>query len=297
MKALCISIKNAGLWKYPMWSKDCVYDSNGKTIRKKFPYYEVPIGHLGVQQVANLLRVLCGQRPVPSLRKCNYTGDPLYEELAKKSRANIHSIYNDKGYIEEVVYTHKSNQFPQQTAKRNYILDNHNIGVIGGLIYWRRLRRIINDNSLFQEIITTIQNLSKVNNVQESFHAQTAIEFLNKHKTKPIVIELCKNLKKNHHTSLSNIILNEHIDAISIHQGYHGINSYLSCGSVEKIQRLDASLYVPVTNEQLKLFSNGTGAASFLEGGFVAIESIEEWSPLIEIQSKPVVEGVLIKCT
>ena len=47
---------------------------------------------------------------------------------------------------------------------------------------------------------------------------------------------------------------------------------------VEFISRIDGTIYVPVTEDDLKSVTNGPGAATFLEGGVVFVKDVRDMS-------------------
>jgi hypothetical protein len=161
MKALVIRIRDAGIFKNPRisGSQDKVLDCDGyrsrfdRRSRTGTPYIETVAGRFNIKHVANLLRVLWGERPVPSLRKVSrhFVGDPAFEDLAKKVLVKIDSpvlpgdkAHKDKAYYpEETTTVRKSIGDSWQTATSTYILDGNPVQVRGGLLYPDRLLRFL----------------------------------------------------------------------------------------------------------------------------------------------------------
>jgi hypothetical protein len=93
-----------------------------------------------------------------------------------------------------------------------------------------------------------------------------------------------------------NIIMNQGTDSFTIGcETSKPLNALMVCAGVEQINKFDCEISVPVSDEELKNFSKGTGVATFLEGGVACIDHIENWSGLIDLQTEPTVEGEL--CT
>jgi len=304
MKAIVIKIRDIGSFRDPRISKsqDKVMDENGKTSRfnkrskDSTPYIKVPGGKLDVRHVANLLRVLWGERPVPSIRKVNklFVGDPYFNDLARKARVKITSILlppdkvHEKCYYpEETTTIRKSIGDSWQTATIPYILDGSPVQVKGGILCADRLRRMLGDD-LYKNFNTLVSKYGGATTIKKG------IELLNVNKKKPDVVSFCDKCQVNKRISLSNMILNKGANSITIHASpSNPLNLLMASGTVEIIQKFDATLYVPVTNEDLKRIDNAPGIATYLEGGFATIIDIEDWSEIIESQTEATIEGEL----
>jgi hypothetical protein len=308
MKALVIKIRDAGLFKTPSisGSQDKMVDVTGKTTRFNkrdktvTPYLKVPAGQLSYQHVANLLRVLWGQRPVPSLRKVHdaFTGDPYFEELAKKVLVKIETpiLPSGKGkghdlpyYPEETTTIRKSVGDSWQTMTRPYLLDGSYVQIKGGLLYPDRVLRYLG-SALYDQFTILVKNFGEVRTVQE------AMELLNANKTDSRVVAFCRACVEGKRTSFSNIILNVKAESITMHTytSKCPLNTLMAMGTIETLEKFSATLYVPVTEEDLIKINESTGVATFLEGGFVNIEGVEDWSPeIFELSTKHTTEGKL----
>jgi hypothetical protein len=307
MKALVIRIRDAGVFRDPRisGSQDKTMSINGKTTRFNkrdktcVPFIKVSAGQLCYKHVANLLRVLWGERPVPTLRKVYnvFKGDPYFEDLAKKVRVNIESPifppdkgHKDSFYPDEATTVRKSVGDSWQVATRSYFLDGKYVQVKGGLLYPDRLRRYLGDD-LYGQFNALVADFGFENSTQKS------IELLNEHKTDVRVVTFCRACKVGGRTSLSNIILNEGSDSITMHtfSSKYPLNALMALqGRPEIIEKFNATLYVPVTEEDLSRINESTGIATFLEGGYAFIESCDEdWSELLELGKELTVEGDL----
>lgn len=284
MKVLIIKIKDAGIFNDPSKSKtkDKVLDFDGK--RERTDYKDVPTGTFFYKNVANLLRVLFGERPVPTFRKVNsiFIGDAYYEELAKKCRVKIDTaIYDtdkvhDKPYYGEECFTaRKSIKDSWQKTSYNYTLDNKDIQIGGGLLYHDRLRRYLG-NELYNEYSILVKSFGDVDTIQQG------IELLNKNKSNVEVLEFCNKCLDEKRKSLYNVIQNEGANSIHFHtySPNYPLDSLLICGGIEKIKKVSGTLYVPVTDEDIEKVKNSTGVASFLEGGIATVEEISDWNDM-----------------
>jgi hypothetical protein len=304
MKALVIKIRDAGVFKAPSisGSQDKVLDIDGyvsrfdKRKRACVPHLKVPAGQICSKHVANLLRVLFGERPVPTLRKVHkfFKGDVYFEELARKVRVKIESPvfpvnpgHKDAYYPEETATIRKSIGDSWKVETRPYFLDGKFVQIKGGLLYHDRLHRYLG-NDLYLRFINLVGIFGTYETIQE------AIELLNLNKTDSRVVSYCASCKENKRTSLSNMILNSNAASNTIHSAPSGLsilNVLMASGTIQTIEKFNATLYVPVSEEDLRKISEGTGVASFLEGGYAKVECVEDWSDLIELDTIQTVEG------
>lgn len=305
MKALIIKIRDAGVFKDPRisGSQDKSVDIDGKhnrfdkKTRTGTPYLRIPAGRLGTSQVANLLRVLWGTRPVPTLRKVydEFSGDPYFVELAKQVRVRIDSLvlpadkfHKDQPfYPEETTTIRKSIGDSWQTATRIYTLDGAPVSIKGGILYPDRLIRYIGED-LYEQFKGLVDVFGGAPTVQ------AGLELLNVHKRDERVVKFCEACVESRRAPISNIILNQKPESVSIHTSTTcPLNMLMACGTIAIIEKFDATIYVPVTDDDLKRIDEGTGVATFLEGGLVTIEGVEDWSELLEIGTETTVEGEL----
>lgn len=290
MKALIIEVKGAGFFPF--------HRPNGK-MKSVVSHYNIPPGRLAAPNVANLLRVLCGERPVPSIRECNYNGDSYFEELAGKSRAIVHSFFEEDKkypYPNETKACQKHVSEAWSPVKQTFKLNGTTHDIRGGFT-WDRIHRDIGDE-LF----------NKMNNILESLEfefsktstAKEGIEFLNNNKDKDIVKEFCEELVSNRKTSLRNVILNEEVltkkgkkahmaDAVSFHcssKACERLNGLMVGRWPDVISKIDATIVVPMDEELEMRISKGTGTATFMEGGLAIISDIQPWSNIIQNETQ-----------
>lgn len=294
MKALILEVRGAGIFPY--------HRPNGM-MKKQVSHYKIPPGRLATNQVANLLRVLCGQRPVPSLRKVEYTGDKYFDDLAEKSRALVHSFYFDDNerkapYPRETKASQKSSLQAWSPVKESIRLNGVNYPV-RGFFTWERIRREVGDE-IFEKIKETLTNLGF--EFSDVSRMRDAISFLNTKKKTKEVKNLCDLLKSNRKTSISNAILNDEIitkknnkahtaDSISIHCACKKLNGLMVGRWPESISKINATIIVPMDDELEKRISMGTGTATFMEGGLVKIVGIHHWTNIIEKETLPLMKG------
>jgi hypothetical protein len=148
-KVLVIKFKNAGIFPYSRRSSDKMYDlygiKDGKTPRSMAPVMQIPAGKFDYRHVSNVLHVLMGERPVPTIRQTLLKPDKAIQEAAKNALVVIDTPISDEGkYVyEEIINARKSVSDAYQTAKTVYHLSGQPVLIKGGLIYWRRLERLL----------------------------------------------------------------------------------------------------------------------------------------------------------
>ncbi len=294
MKALIIKIEAAGIYPDPRISRknrytsDYVYDDNGK--RKRFanteatPYLSVSPNTFSIKHVANLLRVLCGQRPVPTLRKTSIISDSFYEDVAKGAR-----VFIENDLLEESVTQIKSVMDSFNKSEASYFLNGKTVLKKGGLMYWDRIKRFLG-SYLYRDMINTLKDIR----AQQGITGPQAIETLNKEKNHPSVINFCQNCEDSSKKSMSDLIKGIK-DQSTIHCGTGSkLNLLLVGRGIEKVSKVTATIAIPVPEEIINQLNEGSGVATFLEGGFAYIEDIEDWSELLESDTVPVEEGVYV---
>jgi len=291
MKALIIKVEGAGIYKDPRISRssDFMYDDSGKTRRygrakKATPYLLVNPTTFSVKHVANLLRVFCGQRPVPTLRRTGIIGDPFYENLAKEARVSIENCL-----LEEAATQIKSVKNSWNKSEVAYFLNGKITLKKGGLMYWDRIKRFLGI-SLYEEMISTLKEIGAPSEIT----GPQAIEILNKNKDHSSVINFCQYCKSQSKQSIVDLI-DGIKDQSSVHQGTgSNLNRLLVNRGIERMSKVTATIAIPIPEEMFSKLNEGSGVATFLEGGFAYIEDIEDWSELLELDTVPVEEGVYV---
>ena len=302
MQALIINVKDAGIFGNPRRSrtKDKVLSYSGVSDRKNSPYFSTETGKFTVSHVANLLRVLFGERPVPTFRDTHdsFTGDPYFEELAKKTYIKVETpIFTRKvkdgeegHYPDEKFTVRKSVSNSWNTSTSVYFIDGEYVQVKGGLLYPDRLKRYLGQE-LFNKFVAL------VNEYGGAFSIQAGIELLNVHKKDKKVIDFCSECVEAKRSSIPNIITGSNPNSVSIQtfSSKYPLNTLMTLGAVQNIEKVSATMYIPVSEEDLKRIDNATGVATFLEGGLVTIQGVEPWSEILTIGNHTPVAGEI--CT
>jgi hypothetical protein len=289
-KAILIRFCNASLFTNRRRTSDKVVDGTERRKRDQVPQFDVPEGYIHLNHVSNLLHVLMGERPVPSLRKSMARPDPGILNAARQSRFRMEEISR-----QETKTVRKAVNDAWNTVTQFYYLNGKNVKVKGGLLYPSRLKRFLGEH-LYQQFYDLVESYSGGKKLGDDISVQQGIELLNQHSTDPEVrnfVEACKNARRK---DLVNLIGPDgNVQAISLHQGTGSkLNILLVNAGVEEVSRYSGVLFVPVEDEGLLLrLNHGTGVGTFLEGGCAFLCGVEDWSEDLVFDSKPVVDTEL----
>ncbi len=292
-KALLIKFTNAGIFPETRRSSDKMYDLDGKTKRKDAPVMQIPVRKFDWRHVSNVLHVLMGERPAPTIRKTLLKPDLLIQEAAKKARVIIDTPYNERGYEGvEMMTARKTVKDAWQTAKISYFLGGTPVQIKGGLLYWARLERLLGE-ALLNDFINAVQNITGEKNVPHNTSAHRAIELLHDNYSLPHVQLFCQKCVKAMRTALVNIIdPKANKESITFHTGVGSkLNIHMVNSGPENIIKISGTIFVPMDEGLLSRLSKGCGTATILEGGLAYIEGIEEWSENLIFDAEPVIEA------
>lgn len=270
MKCVIIEFKNAGIFN-PVFSKDKVFDLNGMSDRRSFARIEVPVGTLSKRHISNLLHVLQGERPSPSLRSSHIKPIPEISKLASKVRIRLRCVLNSKArYIGEVKSVRKciTNAWP--TAKHNIVLGGKKQEMQGGLLTWERLHVFLGDE-MFEEFEQLAVKCLGKGCLKERL--EDVISGLSNTKSRvEAFADKCENQGK---TPLAHLLKGTTYAAFFYMKNDQRIRLNVPKG-IETISRIDGTIFVPVNEKELDKFRNGTGVATFLEGGVAYVKSVED---------------------
>ena len=262
-----------------------------KIDRSIAPRINIPEGRLDTRHVSNLLHVLAGERPVPTLRKsCMHKDQQIYD-LARESLVKVKEISRD-----ETKTVRKAVKNSWNTVTLWYHLDGKDVKIKGGLIYHDRLRRYLG-NDLYEQLMAVLKEVSGCSDPHCDFSAHEAIEYLNAHNHDQRVVSLIAQCRVRKRSAIANLLEpNGNIASIDIHQGTGcKLNTLVVNSGVEKVRSISGTVYVPINSEvMLERFRNGRGVATFLEGGFAYIEGVDDWSEVLTYGCQPVIEGELV---
>lgn len=292
-KALLIKFTSAGIFPETRRSSDKMYDLDGKTKRKDAPVMHIPSGKFDWRHVSNVLHVLMGERPVPTIRKTRLKPDLSIQKAAKKARVVIDTPSNERGYeSQEMMTARKTVKDAWQTARISYFLGGAPVQIKGGLLYWARLERLLGE-ALLNDFVGTVQSITGERNVTRTISAHRAIEILHDKYVLPETRKFCRTCIKAQRTALVNIIdPKANKESITFHTGVGSkLNIHMVNSGPENITKISGTIFVPVNEELLSRLSKGCGTATILEGGLAYIEGIEDWSENLVFDAEPVIEA------
>ena len=250
-KYLVLKFSNAGLFRKHRNTKDKIVDLDIIRDRKNEPEFVEPIT---VHQISNMLHVLFGERPKPTIRKSVYKQIDYYFDKAKNSYLKINSYKNKKGlYPNEFIQLNKSQWNSWQSSSA---------------ITWERVRRLL-DDGLFELFMDKINDAFNLDCSKLQF--KQVIELIKNSKDKKIE-ELVAWLKENKRGALISGIYDGDKDT--------GMNanirvSLTNTNGVDTIIRLNGEILVPVSEDDIAKLRNTKGCARLLDGGLILIDGIK----------------------
>jgi len=286
-----IKFFNAGFFPKSRGSSDKMFDLGGKTNRKNAPRMEIPIGKFDWRHVSNVLHVLMGERPVPTIRKTLLKPDMSIQEASRAAFVVIDTPC-DALSPNEMITARKAVKDAWATAKIAYFLGSKPVLVKGGLLYWARLGRLLGDE-LLNDFINAIQSIMNERNVTRNITVHRAIEIMHDNYDSPRVRIFCQKCIKAKRTSLVNLINPDgNKDSITFHQNVGSkLNIIMVNSYPEYIKKISGTIIIPLDEILIARLSNGCGVATILEGGFAYIEGIEPWSDNLVFGAAPVIEA------
>lgn len=255
-KYIRITFKDAGIFKNHGKSKDKLYDllATSHLKRKDTKQFEEPIT---THQIANALHVLFGERPVPTFRTVIYDSVEYLVNKANDSYLKVNPLTRklksgEERMVGETISTNKAawNSF-NPVATMNW----HKVKLFLEEYYNQFTDLLVSEYG--EDILK--DNFINVAEMLKEKCSDTILDFLlllNKKGKKPVYdyIFLDGNAK-------ANINKNKRVlDTVS--------------NGIDTIYRLSGEILVPVSDEDLVTLSNGSGFATFLDGGYLKIEEV-----------------------
>lgn len=294
-KCLILSFSNAGIFSESFRSKDKMSDIEGLHDRDALSKINVPIGTLSRRHVANLLHVLFGERPSPSIRKTYIK--PVCEilTLAEKSRVKITTVteeIEDKAKIKKSIYpkevkvVRKSIVNSWQPNKHSIVL-NGKVQQFAGLLYWERARQYLGEELLedFKKVVSLLLGEDGTKLPIEKVIEKLNAEYLENE----IVKVFLQKLQEKEKTPFLRLLKGE--VATAAFNQVTNINVRLTVPKgIEKIEKISGTIYVPINEYWINKLKNGTGTGTFLEGGVVFIKGVQDLSDNLLYETTELVE-------
>jgi len=289
MEYIVLSFKNAGWFpNNKRGSKDHVYEIDYDEKKKVFftkkekrndiPSYVTPIT---IHHISNVLHVLFGERPKPSLRTTPIPKIDDIFDLAKNSYLKIdkYQYTNKNGVsfpITEIIKTKKSthdSHLPEDNFETWVRLRNF-LGIHFQFVF-DKLKILLDDNNLLNKPLKNVVSLVRKyvyveNNTikYKSTLLEEIVSFLKEKRKQPIInLFLGFNLDKN-----GNVVEAKHAMGNAFYP-----NKITLMGGIEKICWLSGKIIVPIGDNSdfwIKKLNKSKGFAKILDGGIVNIEDI-----------------------
>lgn len=267
-------------------------------------WVECPIDTFLASTVSNVLHVLAGERPVPTIRRNTLPCAPQRVEyidaIAKNALVEVISgIQRNKDGQTSLVYenltTRKSSTSSTMPAQYPLSLETPCNKTLR-MLSWDRFRAHLGHSlsgvlvQKFEDVLgTPIGDLSLISVLRNVWRGMTPElrRFISDTKIKEPWKSLLLNGYKN--------------EASGLKLGYTEVSkmTFLMTVSrgVEKVSIRDAIIYVPVSDEDIEMFNKGSGYATILDGGLVTLgyrgadrhlDSLEDISPMLTNNAVPV---------
>lgn len=263
-----------------------------------------------INHVRNMLHVMCGERPVPSLRTVGWTHVKEIDEISQRCTVQItKGIFTDpKTGDTKYIY------FPMQTRKDSESLSTAMVPIrLNGTMRtdfnaphdmtWDRLRCFMGGYYYdgFETMVNEYLGTGLVGN--NSISVFNVIEQLNeiRDRIKDHPFWQSQFIESNQKVKPLKVMFRHIIiDGISAGQ-YFGKTGYqvaketyefqANRGYDKFVRNVSGLIFVPLYKEELKLLDKGTGFATILDGGLVKIKSICRFDQLIITDSVPLHRG------
>jgi len=290
-KCLILDFKNAGLFipdfkdKHRMIENEEVSDRKGSN-----RFIRVPFNTLLKEHVANVLLVLSGERPVPTVRK---------HGLFLKEDTSITNLANDaKVEIKEGIYTSKKGEIkllqeviaitkPLVSRKTfDSAINLRGLKIMKSIVpSWEKIKWHLGLDlfSEFEKMVISVlgkkaKDMNMIKVFEELYRSQDkkVKDFCNLAKVpKPYRMLLIKGKTKDQ----------------EIRGGFPGFTHWHFSNythGLEKTTKLSGRIYVPVNDSDLEKINKGSGYATLLDGGLVTIFDVVTNSEPLYNNAQPV---------
>lgn len=251
-KFLILEFKNAGLFRKHKKTKDKMFDMFGKKDRLESQEFIEPIT---VHQISNMLHVLFGERPKPINRETVYDKIPYIFEKACNSYLKIDSFKDDK------------NQYQKHTIQTKKSVGNS--WLTSSYMNWNRVYKLLGDElyTLFKQ---TISDVYQINITNTSFNKVKEI-ILNQPDTR--IDNLFKFLNTKSKKPIYDFVYGKGNEPTNINKNSRTQLTIIS--GLDKIIRLDGTILVPVSDDDLDKIKNSKGCVTILDNGLVYIKGVK----------------------
>lgn len=224
-------------------------------------YYDEPIT---VHHISNMLHVLFGKRPVPSLRKSIMKRDERLYQMANESylRIDAPKIYSGKSedlkhdYIHEFIMTKKSqwNSWKNDVKPNWYLLKRFYVDRWDD--YYTKLCSLFNDGDLINKY-SVVEIIEKSKEFEKDF----------------IINHFGDEFKRNGNAGVNMLFGGDH-GVLFRNVGGNNLG-YANLNGVERYKNLSGSILIRMSKNDLDVLNENSKLPTILDGGYVKINNIE----------------------
>lgn len=265
---LVLEFKNAKFFKKHKGTKDFVFDLKGKRQRVETLFYKEPIN---VNHVSNVLHVLFGERPKPSLREVAFGNVEYYYQKALQSYL----------FIDALKVYHKKNDTYEYVSELSQVKKiAHNSWSKSTFIHWKRVSQNLGEE-LFNELIQILSDIFEVDDIRKKYNLLEVVEeclsrnlvtkFENKNSQKTKLDIFFDKLVAN---KKSPLVAYFTMNNRKLDFNMSGITKITINMGIEKISKINGEIIVPVSDEDISKLRKNKGCATILDGGLVFIKGV-----------------------
>jgi hypothetical protein len=253
---LFLKFENAGYFPDSSKSKDFVFELNSVKKRSDFKQYLEPIN---VNHISNMLHVLMGERPKPSLRKTIFERDENIFNIAGESYIKITTPTFENKY-------NNRHEYPKESITIRKAVFNSYSKI--EIISWEKIRQLL-ENDLFFEFMA-ILNIIFGESVIDKYTSDEAVDIINeKYLNNELLVDFMENKLKGKMPLIRYINKDKNW---YFNSNARTISTVVS--GVDKIVRLSGVIIVPLDDFYLNKLNNGRGVSRLLDGGLVYIDKV-----------------------
>lgn len=296
-KYLVLEFSNAGFFRKDKYTKDFIFDARGKRQRKDSLSYREPIT---VHQISNVIHVLFGERPKPSLREVHFGNVDYYFQKALQSYLHVGSY---KRTVKDRKNHTEREEFVSEMLQTKKVVNDSWSKT--DFMYWERVSRYLGDDS-FNEFRKLLSGLFDVDDItdkysfiqlreqvlsrgmatmppaplkndgdkskKERFDSNVFYDTISKNnKCTPLDVFFAKMVKTNNTALVTYFTGGDN--------GRIGMNASRNIKvtvptATESITKLSGEIIIPVTDADILKLDSHKGCATILDGGLVFIKGI-----------------------
>lgn len=280
-KFLFLKFRNAGFFRDQSRTSDFMHDIKGRKARQQLTQYIEPIT---IFHISNMLCVLMGERPSPSLRQSFI---PRNEDIFNITKNGYLKIDTFKSLNK----VNGKEFFPEETITiRKSVYDSWSTAPT--LIHWERIRRLISDE-LYTQFINIMNEILNVKDVRQKFTALEGMELVRKNdfknekltnfisllKGKTPMLDFINSQQKPSKKSFADDPLSKGNPPTFNKNPLTAITTNFG---VDKITRLTGEIIIPISDSDVEKIKNNKGFATLLDGGFVWINKVVDVDDMYE---------------